>query len=360
MKNIILIIYFVALSIPTLAQITDQTILINSEQFERLEELTWSEIEFNLIATNSLEDHDIFYPHALTANEQGVIAVMAWDNRSVFIFEKENLSKTLELGTRRGRGPKEYEHPFDMYLTNTGKLWISDINLRKIDVWDIHNQHLKNSFVIENRFIKPDQIIQCENSTDEANILYVLSTQYGVGKNSDEGILHQYVVEESKLDLIKTFQELSSTDERYPYVITGDINCSADGELFYSGDFTGTIRKYNRSGELLYHRTASNYIVEEPLFFKNDNSTRFNPEAPRINGGIFLVDDLLFVSRSRNTDRKIYGVDVYSTTNGNYLRSFELPAPAKEIVLISNRLVTIEYTDDGGYSLGLYSYNFER
>lgn len=356
MKNII---FVIALFLPVtlMGQENSETILTNSSQEKFEDSSNWRSLKFTLEDSTYLDDHSIFYPHALTVNKQLDIAMMAWGTRQVYYFKSGKLNNSTKVNTNRGRGPGEYESPFDMYLGENNRLWIADIDLRKIDIWDLKSNELKYTYSLNNRFTKPDQIASCSVNNSNDTILYVLSTQYGNGYDKKEGILHQYDFKNGELILSNTFQEISNDDERYPYVLTGDIICNSEGDLIYSGDFTGTLRKYDRAGNIEFYRTASDVSVEEPLFINiNDGMTRFNPDAPRINGEVFLNDpDLLLVSRSRNTDRDIYGVDVYSLITGDYMFTFEIPFPAKEIYIQNNKLISIEFNPKEGHDLKIYN-----
>ncbi len=309
----------------------------------------------------SLEDHSIFYPHALTVNSQLDIAVMAWNKRETYIFKNGVLSNSTQISTRKGRGPGEYEFPFDMYLTDEGLLWISDIGLRKIEVWDINANHLNQTFTLRNIFTKPDQIVSCNRESLETKSIYVLSAQYGYGYEKKDGMMYKYIENGKNLDLVNTFQKLSEDEERYPYVITGDLACTDDGGVIYSGDFTGSIRRYNKDGDIMYYRTAADVVVEEPLFFKlSEDVTRYNPEAPRINGEIFINEkNQLLVSQSRSRSRAIFGVDVYSVDTGAYEYSFRTPHIAKEIAIVGNTLLSIEKRGEEGYDMKRYEFETE-
>ncbi|MFN1835978.1 hypothetical protein AB2B38_012005 [Balneola sp. MJW-20] len=355
MKSLLLILSLI-FPISISAQLIEENILLNSGmKYETIPD-KWYELRTELLDSTNLEDHDIFYPHALTVNKSNELAVMAWDDRVIYVFNEGKLSAPKKLRSRKGRGPREYDLPFDMYLSEN-ELWISDINLRKIDAWDINKNEIVRSHSFENVFVKPDQIAVCRNKILNTNELFVLSTQYGYGDSKKEGILHKYHLKNENLVHKETFQKLTDQDERYGYVITGDINCSDNGDLFYSGDFTGTIRKYNTNGEILYFRGANNFIVEEPLFFKKDEDmTIYNPDAPRINGDVFMINDEVFIGRSRSIDRYIYGIDVYNPKSGNYLYSFKFPIPAKEYAITENRLFIVEYKGDNGFDLKVFDY----
>lgn len=356
MKNIILLMALI-LPVTLMGQETSETILTNSSQIKFEDHSNWKTIKFTLEDSTYLDDHSIFYPHAMTVNKQLDIAMMAWGTRHVYYFQSGKLNNSMKINTNRGRGPGEYESPFDMYLGEDNMLWIADIDLRKFDIWDLKSKKLKYTYSLNNRFIKPDQIASCSVKNSNDTILYVLSTQYGNGYDNKEGILHQYDFQNGELILSNTFQKISNDNERYPYVLTGDIICNREGDLIYSGDFTGTLRKYDRAGNIEFFRTASDVLVEEPLFINlSDGMTRFNPDAPRINGEVFLNDsDLLLVSRSRNIDRDIYGVDVYSLISGDYMFTFEIPFPAKEIYIQNNKLIAIEFNPNEGHDLKIYN-----
>lgn len=353
------IIFVIALFLPItlMGQEISESVLTNSSQEKYEDNTNWKSLKFTLEDSTYLDNHNIFYPHAMTVNKQMDIAMMAWGSRKVYYFKSGKLKNSIKINTNRGRGPGEYESPFDMYLGENNMLWVADIDLRKIDIWELKSNKLKHTFSLNNRFIKPDQIASCNVNNSNNTILYVLSTQYGNGYDNKEGILHKYEFQNGELVLSNTFQRISKDDERYPYVLTGDIICNYEGDLIYSGDFTGTLRKYDSAGNIEFFRTASDILVEEPLFINlNDGMTRFNPDAPRINGEVFLNNsNLLLVSRSRNVDRDIYGVDVYSFITGDYIFSFEIPFPAKEIYVQNNKLISIEFNPKEGHDLKVYT-----
>lgn len=314
----------------------------------------WKKVDYMLLDSINLNDFDIFSPHALTLNNKNQLAVMAWWDRIVYIFDLNDLNNPIKLQTRMGRGPGEYEYPFDMFLNNN-ILWISDMGLRKVESWNIETNNLILTHNFNNVFIKPDQVAVCNNSAGVKNLL-LLSTQYGPGINKSLGILHTYTIQNNKIEPLKTFQKLDNDAERYPYVIQGDLACTRENEFLYSGDFTGSIRKYNIYGDLIYSTTAVNSYYDEPLYYvlDNGNMTKRNPEAVRINDNIFYIDNKVYISRSHDKRGYIHGIDVYSEEDGSYIESYKIPAIAKEIIVTSSKLITVEYREDG-HDLKIYA-----
>src|SRR5690554_2369436 len=136
--RILLTIALIILSVEATAQVNSENILLSEGQNSTGEKENWRVINYALLDSINLDEFGIYYPHALTINKQNRLAIMAWDNRAVYIFELTDLNSPKKIPTRMGRGPGEYEYPFDMFLTNNS-LWISDIGLRKIDAWNINS-----------------------------------------------------------------------------------------------------------------------------------------------------------------------------------------------------------------------------
>ena len=320
--------------------------------------INWTEEEFEKQVVIKLDEIGVFMPYFLSVNDEGDIALLDWSQRTVFLIRNNEYGEIEKIGGKKGRGPGEYETPFDILLTNDKKIYISDIESRKIDIWNTDKKKLEHSFKLEERFVKPDKIVICNE--DSTKMLYVLSTQYGYGYNDQSGILHKYIVNENSIQIQNTFQELEDDDERYPYVITGQIACDIDKSFFYSGDFTGTIRRYDSNGELNFVRNAASNKIEEPLFIKNrKDHTKFNPKAPRVNGEIFINGQYLIVGHSRKKDRYIYGLDYYSKLTGKYIKTIKLPVPAKEIAIKNEKLYLIEYRNKEGFNLNIYNFYTE-
>lgn len=350
--QIILLLFF---PLGVLSQ-SSPTVLISQDKDS--DNIVWKDGKFKLIESKNLDSLGIFDPYFLTINDIGNIVLMDWGQRSLFYFMNNKIGNPIKIGGNKGRGPGEYETPLDIYLTNNGEIWVPDTELRKIDVWDSKTNQLEKTFKIENRFVKPDKITFCENSDGDFDRLYILSSQYGYGFKKEEGILHQYDIEEGRLEILNTFQKLTEDDERYPYVVTGHINCSDKNELFYTSDFSGTIRKYDIDNQLVFYRNTAGFEVKEPLFIKvREDFTRYNPEAPRINGESFLNGDKILVGHSRAKDRYVYGIDIYSERDGKYMHSIKLPVPAKEMAIHGNELYLLEYAGDFGFNLKVYEFD---
>tara|TARA_R110002124_G_scaffold194258_3_gene361380 strand:- start:24483 stop:25562 length:1080 start_codon:yes stop_codon:yes gene_type:complete len=340
------------------SQLSDSSVLI-SEKGDK-DQVQWNEGKFNLIKSVNLDSVGIFTPYFLSVNDLGNLAILDWEQRSVYFFPSDDLENPVKVGGKKGRGPGEYETPFDIHLSNSNKIWIPDSEQRKIDIWDSKVRKVESSFKISNKWVKPDKVELCESDDGSWEKIYILSSQYGPGVKNKEGILHQYDIVNNSLVNIDTFQKLSKDDERYPYVVTGQIQCSVDGELYYSGDFSGTIRKYSSNNQLLFHRNAAGFKVEEPLFIKvKEDFTRYNPAAPRVNGESFLIGDKFYVGHSRTKDRYVYAVDVYDSENGEYLYTFKLPVPAKELAISESKIYLFEYAGKSGFNLKVYDYNLK-
>ena len=356
--KIILLVISITFSSALMAQENGTTVLISDKKDS--DQIKWIEGNFKLLESVNLDSLEIFSPYFLSLNDVGGLAMLDWDQRTLFYFSDEDFQNPIRVGGKKGRGPGEYESPFDIYLSNDKKIWIPDSDLRKIDIWDLGSNKLHASYKLKNRFVKPDKIELCEDKDGKWEKIYILSSQYGIGYEKKEGILYQYDIKDQQLINVDTFQELSIDNERYPYVITGHIGCSNIGQLYYSGDFSGSIRKYDSNNELLFYRNAVNLEIKEPLFLKaNNDFTRYNPEAPRINGESFLIKNKLFVGHSRTKDRYIYAVDIYSTEEGEYLYSFKLPVPAKEMAISESKIYLFEYAGKSGFNLKAYNYSIE-
>ncbi len=353
-----ILVFFILSMLPRIliSQSSDPTVLISDKiDFDLIK---WEKGNFVLEKNFNLDSLGIYTPYFLSVNDKGSLAMLDWEQRSVYYFPESDLENPYKVGGKKGRGPGEYQTPFDIHLSNKNKIWIPDSDQRKIDIWDSKSRELESSFQIKNKWVKPDKIELCENNEEDWEKIFVLSSQYGPGFKNQEGILHQYDIKSRDLVNIDTFQEISKDDERYPYVVTGQIKCSADGELYYTGDFSGTIRKYNSNNEMVFYRSAAGFKVKEPLFIKvKKDFTRYNPEAPRVNGESFVIGNKLFVGHSRTKDRYVYAVDVYEIGKGRYLYSFKLPVPAKELAITSERIYLFEYAGEKGFNLKIYRYS---
>src|SRR5690554_2257011 len=120
--RILLTIALIILSVEATAQVNSENILLSEGQNSTGEKENWRVINYALLDSINLDEFGIYYPHALTINEQNQLAMMAWDDRSVHIFDLSNLNNPKKIPAKKGRGPGEYEFPFDMHLSNQ-KLW---------------------------------------------------------------------------------------------------------------------------------------------------------------------------------------------------------------------------------------------
>jgi hypothetical protein len=333
-----------------------ETVLINSTNIEKEDQQVLIEADIKLIESLTLSELDIYSPSNLTVNSKGDIALMAWSTRKIFFFEDGKLQKPVRLKSSEGRGPGEYEAPFDMYLTDERMIWVSDFQRRKIDRWDPLKNKVTLSHTISEMFVEPDHLVECYDGGKRK--VYTVSVAYGPTKSGKVGLFHSFLVEGDELIPLNTFQQLSEKDERRSYVVTGDIACGDDPEsIFYAGSYSSTIRKYINGGELSFYRNSVDTDLKEPIFIKTSKTTtRINPKAPKVNNGVFNAKGKLIVVTSNRIHDYSQYLDFYDKDSGAYEFSVTLPALAREVVLNDNNLVAIEGVETEEYVLKVYKF----
>jgi len=282
-----------------------------SPQKER--ERSWKESNvISQFSIGSLDDTTLYLPTDLKVDKDGNIYIL--DMAGKFVKKFDAKGKQLEKYGRKGRGPGEFQSPFRIDVSETGKLIVLDINQGKCEIFDknksqrinVLNQPTGVSFVTEEDFV----ILQILNPLDMS----------AIQKYNLEGVSVDY----ENVLLPSSFDNI--TVAMLPFVDGSIINYK--NELCYVPRFMNHFVLYDKNGKIKYARETMDEIAL-PTYEREGFDVvnlRYPKEQISILGASISDGKLFLVSNKaskKNNEKINYVIDVYSIMAGDYLYSFK-------------------------------------
>lgn len=262
-----------------------------------------------LILEKDLEELEIFDYYFIKEINESIIIEQPKE-LAITYLDKKNLDLQKSFTITSGRGPKELE--YIMALDASEKVVaVADNRLKKVILFD-HDGNLIREFLTEKK--TPHRLALTDNG--DINMLFKIYFNN---------------IENDFLENLNLFGEVNYSFEKegvenlHPFAIEGNIKSIKD-TLFYVGAYEPFIKKYVR-GELLYSRatidnfdTSLNYVT---VISDESRSTSLTPEAVFSSLDFDIKDGHLFIIPDPNGDKDFSYIDVYNTSNGEYIKSFK-------------------------------------
>jgi hypothetical protein len=301
------------------------------------------DVNISMINEINLSEYDMFLPQSLDMDSAVNIAFFD-RGLSKIAIKNSNDNSLITFGEGKGRGPREFQRIWDLELNEEGEIFLTDMDKQKIIKWNIL-QEFKEELDIEERFVRPSRFTLCKDD----KIMYVLSAQYG-----RKGIISKFDMRGKHL---MSFLKIDSHEKRLPYYTDGEMACDDNGNLYYTGRFTNVIRKYNSNGKVVFDREVFGFEGNEKITEKDGMFTTIAKDVKRATGEVYIINENLLVAFSGRKDGLLKVIDIYSTTDGAYKYSFELPNLFESFTISDDRIATFEKSASEDIKLCIYSYS---
>jgi len=285
-------------------------------------------------ASINLSEYEIFIPELITVSEEGKIVVFDYNQMKFNLIETvDNFSGSTNsvLPIREGRGPGEVSNPVEVLITPDNELLTVDPRNGKLMYFTLDGELIREQTTpaFPHRMAKADERIVFASVLGD-RLFSTLLPETG--------------------ETAEMFGELPSAAHLFK---EGDLSARGNKVAFmpYSSPWFAL---FTEDGDLLYQvstiKTAKS--TDEPGSSEN---SRF------INSSVQLLDDVVVILHSGDNVRNIANmIDVYSVTDGKYLGSFTLDAPASLISIQDNKLYTRSRNSEGDFLINVYDFQHQN
>lgn len=303
----------------------------------------------NPIHTIQLNENEIFYPHSLSLDEEGLL--IFYDSGSEQILSAsliEDDFKFNRVQLKEGRGPGETKGIWGLGTDSKGGILLSDSDRMKYLEFTIDGTFIRE-LSSGSKFNVPTRIAVCNNH----DWFYSLSTQYG-----PDGFLHRI---DRKGNLLNSFEKISDKNEYQPFYFDGRISCDNDGNLYYATRYKNIIKKFSPEGKVIHNVEVYGFRPNEEIMVRDGRFFSLHKSVRKSSGDIMELNNEYFVvGYSNRRDKKIFCIDFYKQSEGSYEYSLVLPELAEEFVMNDKYLVTIYEDELDELYLKVYQYSLEK
>ncbi len=306
------------------------------------QERIYNDVELTFVKEVKLSDYGIYESSILSANERGDIVVFDYSEFKIAYASIDELDFKLFERGGRGRGPDEFQMIKDLKLVNEGNIYLTDRDKGTLTQWNTSGEFIKE-FKPNKNLPSPARLARCPSGT-----LYILSDQYG-----KKGIFHR-VSKEGKL--LNSFFKIKSFEKRFPYYTDGRLACDESDFLYHVPLFINEIKKFNKEGEIVFKIPVYGFEENKEIMVKDGRFYEPAPNVRRATSNVFVRNGKMIVAFSGRKDLNSQLLDVYSSEDGKYEYSIEMPYIFDEIALTSKNVILFREDKDGESYITVYSY----
>jgi len=226
----------------------------------------------------------------------------------VLALDGAALSPLRIIGREPGQGPGQVQRPFVLLSDST--IVFADENQRKIAQYDVSGR-----FVDEFRIpgVYPSDVT-------------VLKDRLLVFTTSPRPYLFNWV--NGKGDVVDGFQVADATNTN-TLKYTGSITSDAE-HVYFVGYGEPLIKKYTADGEQVFSVTTVDNLPSEVNYMSfgsgEQHISRFTEHALHSSIGVEVFGPYLIVLPYNDIDGNVHrAIDVYSSEDGRYLKSYRMP-----------------------------------
>ncbi len=290
-------------------------------------------------ASINLGGYDIFIPELISISEEGAIGIFDYSRMQFnLIVPEEDFSGSTHsvLPIRSGRGPGEFQNPVEVLFTADNELLLADPANAKLI------------------YYTPEGELMGEHNLSER--------PHRMAKTNDR-IVFAYIMEEKlfgtlNFETMEKAGSFGSIPTTAPILKQGDLAARGDKVVFmpYGSSWFAL---FTDQGELLYQVSTVQPVMQSGNVLKQlqDLPTIRPQEFRFINSSVQLLDEVIVILYSGDNSGNIANmIDIYSVTDGTYVGSFTLDAPANLIRIRGNTLYTRSRNSDGDFVINIYDF----
>lgn len=290
-------------------------------------------------ASINLGEHQIFIPELISVSESGAIAILDYGQMNFNLIEpRDNFSGSTHtvLPIRPGRGPGEFQNPMEILFTVDNELLLIDPPNAKLMYYTLEGELIREQSISE----RPHRMAL----TDDRIIF-----AYLMGEKLFSTMLRETG------ESAESFGEIPTPA---PLLKQGDLSTHANKVVFMPYGLSW-FALFTDRGELLYQASTIELIKQpDETLQQLKNYPTSRPDSFKfINSSVQLLDDMIVILHSGDSIGNIANtIDTYSITDGEYLSSFTLDAPANLIRIRGNTLYTRSRNKEGEFLINIYDF----
>lgn len=284
----------------------------------------WRNLNFDFTARSP----ELLRPLYMQSGPQNTFYVTDYGDLKVKKFDL-NGSPIKNFGKGRGKGPGEIAGLIWSAVDSTGSVWVADYKSSKITIFKA------DTFDIIQTSRIPDRIVPIGTKR------YLFQTRF----NS------QPVLKNCQDSTLLSFDPIVRHPDSWPYVLTGWFANDGKGGIIRVNTYTNDIIRYHANGAILYFRRS---VMPSPLpeyrppqenslnvtFHQIDYNTikQLSLDFSVISNQIHI---LISDHRADSDSTQPTFIDVYSLQKGDYLYSYRLPVPLRDIAISQSYIAGI-------------------
>lgn len=296
--------------------------------------------KLELVHRIPLEENGIYRPAGLVTDNRRYLAIYDYGIHKIFLIDIENGYTIRTIGDGQGKGPREFVNPTSLGFDINGNIWIADPKQARISQFSINDELIS--------ILNMEQVSPFRIAVRQADLIVLATT------STPGGFFHQLNFEGIP---IKVFDQLNNKTARTSLLYEGEITEQSE-EIYYALRHASIIRKYDANLDLLYSRQTLDVITTPKIesvslpILGDAVGHRVAQDSEVAALDITASPDKLYILYSGTKYHAYFNIDVYNTTQGDYLYSYQLDHPASELQLMGNTVWVKEFIDQVPYLSG--------
>lgn len=279
-------------------------------------------------AVLNFTDYEIYSPGTLSHNSSDLYSIN-YGTLSILKISKERFQQPEVFTFSEGSGPGELRGIQSLTISED-QLFIGDPRQTRLLITDTDGNYIRdlNTEFSPNNLLYLDDNLLLNYNTHQQDFLFTL---YNITTETTSGF------EEITFDFSETM--------KYP----GYLDAS-NSSIFFAGYSEPLLRKYSTDGTLHFSRsTIDNYDTENQYVERTIGENRvvgFSDNARYSSMDIVHYRDKFFVVPNHNGAEDVKYIDLYDTSNGDYLETLSLNYHPREIAVDNKHLYVLVRDED--------------